>query len=58
MVDRYADMAIVIVLVVFFLAATERILEGLFRSFHSFFFLFSNTISRSNIANDCFTYFM
>lgn len=39
MVDRYADMAIVIVLVVFFLAATERILEGLFRAFHSFFLL-------------------
>ena len=39
MVERYADMAIVIILVVFFLVATERILEGLFRSFHSFFFL-------------------
>ena len=39
MLEKYADMAIVIILVVFFLVATERILEGLFRSFHSFFFL-------------------
>ncbi|MBR4801643.1 MAG: hypothetical protein IK041_02410 [Bacteroidales bacterium] len=39
MLDRYVDMGIVIVLVVFFLAATERILEGLYRSAWAFFLL-------------------
>ena len=39
MIDRYVDMGIVIVLVLFFLIATERIIEGLWRSVWAFFLL-------------------